>query len=230
MKSKNPNLAQKLAIRKAPKWIVFAITAFLFAIALKILVNVTYLLPQNSQKPVDAIFVLGGSIEREIYVAELANPYPDLPILISRGSDTPCLQKIFLRLQARMENVWLEDCANSTFENFLFGVPLIRHWGTHKVKVITSSTHLPRAQWMAQIQFGAQGIAVEIALADGQGIPGNQESTLKTVLDLTRSIVWGGLAQVISPTCSKVRELSQFNLKDWGGKPYRCERNLRFFR
>jgi uncharacterized SAM-binding protein YcdF (DUF218 family) len=202
---------------------------FILAIAIKILFNIVYLLPQNTLKPADAIFVLGGSIQREIYVAEIANRYPDLPILISRGSDTPCIQKIFLKLQARMNNVWIENCANSTFENFFFGVPIIRQWGTHKVKIITSSTHLPRAQWMAQVQFGAQGIATEVELADGPGVPANQESTRKTILDLTRSILWSGLSPVISPYCSDLVELINFNEKDWLNKPYHCEHNRRFF-
>lgn len=229
MKAKKPDLAQKLTRKKYQKWILSAAIAFLLAIALKVLFNVIYYLPQNAQKPADAIFVLGGSIRREIYAAEIADRFPDIPILISRGSDTPCIQKIFLKFQARMNNVWIENCANSTFENFLFGVPLIRHWKTHKVMVITTSTHLPRAQWMAQIQFGAHGIAVEMVLADGHGIPGNQESTAKTFLDLTRSLVWSGLAQIISPSCSAVVELSKFNPKDWHNKPYRCEYYPRLF-
>lgn len=37
-------------------------------------------------QPVDAFFVLGGSIQREIYVAQLDQKYPEIPILISQGS------------------------------------------------------------------------------------------------------------------------------------------------
>jgi len=188
----------------------------------------TYQLPQNASKPVDAILVLGGSIQREIYAAQLSNRYPDVPILISRGSTDGCIQQIFLRLQARRKNIWLEKCATSTFENFFFSVPIIRHWGTHKVKVITSPTHLPRAQWMAEIQLGAQGIAVEMDLAKEKGIPGNRESKAKTTLDLTRSLLWAVFAQVISPPCSDVIELINVNLGDSTPQRSRCEHNQDF--
>ena len=35
-----------------------------------------------ASRPVDAFFVLGGSIQRKIYVAQLAQKYPEIPILI----------------------------------------------------------------------------------------------------------------------------------------------------
>ena len=228
MKPRKHNLTQRLNQRKQQKWIVFALIVFCCAIAIKIAFNVIYLLPQNRLKSPDVIFVLGGSIQRENYAAKLANLYPELPILISKGSHAPCIHKIFLKLQSRMNNVWLENCAHSTFENFLFGVPIIRHWGAHKVMIITSATHLPRAQWMAQIQLGAQGIAVEIKLAKETGIPGNQESKLKTVLDITRSILWSGFAQFISPPCFDVTELNKFKAQDWLNKPYQCEYTPRY--
>ncbi|MGB3208787.1 MAG: hypothetical protein WBB28_27670 [Crinalium sp.] len=42
-----------------------------------------------ASRPVDAFFVLCGSIQREIYVAQLAQKYPEIPILISQGSQEP---------------------------------------------------------------------------------------------------------------------------------------------
>jgi uncharacterized SAM-binding protein YcdF (DUF218 family) len=228
MKPQKHNLSQRLNRKKRQKWLIFALIIFCCAIALKIAFNLIYLLPQNTMRSPDVIFVLGGSIQRENYAAKLANLYPDLPILISKGSHAPCVYQIFLKLQSRMNNVCLETCANSTFGNFFFGVPIIRHWGAHKVMLITSPTHLPRAQWMAQIQLGTQGIAVEIKLTNEPGIPGNQESKLKTALDITRSILWSGFAQLISPPCFDVTELIKFNSQDWQNKPYQCEYRPRY--
>jgi hypothetical protein len=37
----------------------------------------------SASKPLDAFLVLGGSIQREIYVAELAKKTPKIPILIA---------------------------------------------------------------------------------------------------------------------------------------------------
>jgi len=48
-----------------------------------------------SSKPIDVFFVLGGSIKREMYVAELAQKYPQIPILISSGSKDPCICTFF---------------------------------------------------------------------------------------------------------------------------------------
>lgn len=182
-----------------------------------------------SSKAVDAFFVLGGSIKREIYVAELAQKYPQIPILISSGSKDPCILLIFQRQTAPMENVWLEKCADSTFDNFYYSIPILRQWGVRKVKLITSTTHLPRAKLMAQILLGSHGMWVSPDIIQEQGIPGNREYWWKTTLDVTRSILWAPISQVIKPQCSDVIKLNQVNLQDWQTRGFKCERqgNLR---
>ncbi len=177
-----------------------------------------------SSKPVDAFFVLGGSIKREMYVAQLAQKYPKVPILISSGSKDPCIWLIFERQYAPMQRVWLEKCADSTFDNFYYSIPILREWGVHKVKLITSTTHLPRAKLMAQILLGAQGMWVEPDIIQETGIPGNREYWWKTGLDVTRSIFWAVISQVIKPQCSRVTQLSEVNLQEWENRSFKCER------
>ncbi len=172
---------------------------------------------------VDAFLVLGGSISREIYVAQLVKQYPASKVLISQGSQDPCILLIFQREAAPIDHVWLEHCADSTFDNFYFNIPILRQWGVRKVKLITSSTHLPRAKWMAQILLGAQGIWVEVDTIDEQGIPGNQESLLKTGLDLTRSLIWAVLSQRIQPQCSQLKPLTAVDLEAWRQSDFKCE-------
>ena len=186
--------------------------------------HLTLILHLNSSKPVDAFFVLGGSIRREIYVAQLAKRYPGTPILISQGSKDPCILLIFKREEARLEKVWLEKCADSTFGNFFFGVPILHRLGVHKVKLITSSTHLPRAQWLSQILLGARGIWVDLEIVEEQGVPGNHESTIKTALDVTRSLLWAPFSQIISPPCWSITKLEKVNLQKWRKKGFECER------
>jgi uncharacterized SAM-binding protein YcdF (DUF218 family) len=188
------------------------------------LIVTTITLVFASVQPVDGFFVLGGSIRREIYIAQIAKQYPLTPILISHGSAEPCIRLIFERELADIQNVWLEKCANSTFENFYYGMPILQHWGVHKVKMITSPTHLPRAKWMAQILFGAHGIWVEVEVVPEKGVPGNRESWLKTGLDITRSILWAGLSQIIHPQCSNVIKLSQVDIPAWQMQGFKCER------
>ena len=176
-----------------------------------------------ASKPVDAFLVLGGSITREIYVAELARKNPEIPILISQGSQDPCIWLIFQDKNASRKKVWLEKCALNTFGNFYFSLPILRQWGVQKLKLITSATHLPRAKWMAQIILGAHGIWVEPEIVPEAGIPGNEEFMFQTALDVTRSILWAVLSQIIEPKCGKVTRLMDINIESWPDSGFKCE-------
>jgi len=187
------------------------------------LICTTITLVFASSGPVDAFFVLGGSIRREIYVAQQAKQYPQTPILISHGSPDPCLWIIFQREAVNLQKIWLEKCANSTFENFYYGIPILHSWGVHKVKLITSPTHLPRAKWMAKILLGAHGIWVDFEIVQEQGIPGNREFWWKTGLDLTRSLFWAILSQIIQPQCANAIALSNVDMSVWQHRGFKCE-------
>jgi DUF218 domain len=177
----------------------------------------------NATKPVDSILVLGGSINREIYVAKIAKRHPQIPILISQGSKDPCIFLIFSRYNASPERVWLEKCAKNTFENFTFSVPILANWQVHHVKLITSQTHLPRSKWMAQIFFGLRGIWVETDIAPEKGIPGNHESKLKTILDVSRSILWTLFFRPEQSKCNDIIALKDVDLDTWFQQGFRCE-------
>ncbi len=177
----------------------------------------------SATKPVDAILVLGGSIRREIYAAQLAKQFPQVPILISQGSTDPCIRLIFERAQAPIDQVWLEHCAKSTFGNFYFGVPILRQWQVHKVRLITSGNQATRAQLLAQILLGAHGISVETDVVQEVGIPGNRESLLKTGLDMTRSLGWAVMSQFYSPSCVSVLPLKSVDIQVWRKQKFVCE-------
>lgn len=179
---------------------------------------------QNAQQPIDAYLVLGGSITREIYVAQVARANPDIPIIISKGSDDPCILLIFEKEAARLDNTWLETCANSTFGNFFFSIPILKSWGVKKVEVITSDTHLPRAGIMAKINLIAQGIAVDVnGIPEVDGIPGNHENNLKTQLDIARSLLWAWAGQFVNPPCDKVIKLTDVDFNSWQQRGFSCE-------
>ena len=189
---------------------------------LSLIVNSTIKLYFNSLKPVDAYLVLGGSITREIYISKIADP--NIPIIISKGSDDPCIFYIFQREKVSMDNVWLEKCADSTFGNFFFSIPILKKWGVHKVKVVTSDTHLPRAEIMAKIFLYSQGLALDLeTVTEKRGIPGNHENTIKTILDVTRSLLWTLPAQLINPPCNNLVKLSEIDLNWWKNQGFGCE-------
>ncbi len=189
-------------------WLIFDTVALIFA----------------SAQRTDAFFVLGGSVEREIYVANLAKENPKTPVLISSGSEDPCIRLIFQeQAVSELQNVWLEKCANSTFGNFYYGIPIFKRLGVHKVKLITSGTQVLRAKLMAQILMGTHGIWVEMEIAPEYGIPANQESWLKTGIDVTRSLLWAPLSLVIYPQCPQVVKLIDVDINQPQYRGFKCE-------
>jgi uncharacterized SAM-binding protein YcdF (DUF218 family) len=223
---KKLDLRRRLSRKDRQRLYKLMLLASLGTLLASLLFNLLVRLPLNASSPQEAIFVLGGSIKREIYAAQLAKQSPNLPILISQGSRDPCIWRIFQQATPRLERVWLEKCANSTFENFFFSVPILRHWRVHKVLLVTSYTHLPRAKWMGQILLGAQGIAVDIHVVGGPDIPGNRESWWKTGLDVTRSLIWAVFSQLIQPPCSQVIQLSAVDMEAWRDRDFVCESSI----
>lgn len=230
MKKQKLDLSRHLSWKKKSRLFRFILLGISGFIVISLIVNLAIRLPRNLTQSVDAILVLGGSVQREIYATQLANEYPKIPILISQGSREPCIVDLFRFSATRQSNVWLEKCANSTFQNFFFAVPILKSWGVHKVKVVTSPTHLPRAEWLAKIHLAAQGMAVEMDIVRETGIPGNNESSLKTGIDISRSLIWGILSQIIYPYCWDVTELLKVDLKNWSNQNYQCESRLRLYK
>ncbi len=180
-------------------------------------------LQANARAPVDTLLVLGGSIRREIHVAERLSDYPDTRVLISNGSPAPCVWLLFQRDRVPMERVWLERCASNTFGNFYFCAPILADWQSRHVRLITSETHLPRALWLAQIHLGARGIWVDLEVAEEIGVPGNWETWWKTALDVTRSLVWALVGQVWPVECDRVQPLAEVDLQAWRERGFKCE-------
>ena len=212
--------------KKAFLWrsLKFGLIIITTALSVSLAFNVLVKLPRNAQSSADGILVLGGSVSREIYAAKLARQNPQIPILIAKGSPDPCIYWVFERTPASMNNVWLEICSSSTFANFVYGIPILKTWNVHKVKLITSGTHIRRSKWLAKILLGSQGIWVDLTIAPEKGVPGNTEFLLKTIADLTRSVVWAFLGQVIEPHCSQVYPLNSVDLSLWRDRNFSCER------
>lgn len=181
------------------------------------------ILHQAARTAPDALLVLGGSIQREIYVAKIAGGEDRPPILISQGSPDPCIWLVFQRADSALENVWLEKCARSTFGNFVMALPVLEQWQARHVQVVTSASHLPRAGWLGKILLGSHGIWVEVAIATETGIPGNQESWLKTSLDVVRSLGWAVVSQVYQPRCSQIVPLAELDWPSWQRRGFQCE-------
>ncbi len=216
------NFKNWFRVKRRLDWLRFGLFGLGFLLFTWLLI-ITFKLQTAASGPTGAFFVLGGGIRREMYVAELAKQYPETPILISQGSEDPCILLVFQREQAPIRQVWLEKCADSTFDNFYFNIPLLHKWGVRKVKLITSITHLPRAKWMAQILLGAHGIWVEPDIIEEQST-GHPVAVVKTGIDIARSAVWAILSQFIQPKCTKSLALADVDLEAWRNSDFKCER------
>ncbi|MEM8639231.1 MAG: YdcF family protein [Cyanobacteria bacterium P01_G01_bin.54] len=180
-------------------------------------IALTSQLYRHAQAPTDAILVLGGSIRREIHAAHLAKQFPEIPILISGGSPTPCISLLFEREQASLAQVYGDRCAQNTWGNFYHSTPILRSWQARHVRLVTSKSHLPRALWMARLHLGIHGIWVEPDLVIETGQPGNREHPLKTALDLLRtagSAIWS-LFEAARPHCPLMRPPPATDWASW---------------
>ena len=190
------------------RWLRYVALGLLTAVAIITFTTLGHLW-QAQRSPNDAYLVLGGSIRREMYMAELASTWPQpQPILVSAGSMDPCIRLLFEQAEADLEQVWLENCAHSTFSNFVYSVPILERLGARHITLVTSGSHTDRAVTMARILLGARGIWVEPLIVDEIGIPGNRGTALKTTLDVSRSLLWAIVTQVYKPTCDRVTPLA----------------------
>jgi uncharacterized SAM-binding protein YcdF (DUF218 family) len=214
----------KQSRRKRQNQWQIVISAFMMLVGLTLCLTFSHSIWQEPAGEVDALLVLGGSIQREIYAAKLVKQHPDTPVLISSGSDDPCILLIFQRERSPINSVWLERCAQSTFDNFYFALSILRRWNVRKVQLITSATHLPRARWLAQIILGSHDIWVTVETVPETGVPGNRENGFKTAFDVGRGIVWAGMSRVRMPqVCRDVVPLADVNLERWQQRGFKCE-------
>ncbi|MFZ4665108.1 MAG: YdcF family protein [Prochlorotrichaceae cyanobacterium] len=210
----------KSLYRQRFAWLIGAIVVLLLGWS-TIVIQVWH----HTQAPIDGVLVLGGSIRREMYIA--AAPNIPRPIVISGGSPYYCIQKVFDRYQADPTDVWIEPCATSTFENFEFAAPILQQLQVKHLRLVTSSNHIYRAEKLGKIMLGFRGIAVESFVVPEIGIPANQESRLKTVLDLSRGILWGLFSPILPPkTCAGLIRLS--DLQNQTIAPAPCESQAGF--
>ena len=145
-----------------------------------------YKIKQALLKP-EAIFVLGGHEEREKFAAQLAQDHPSLHIWVSSGSPPAYAKRIFEHYDVDGDRLHLDYKAQDTVTNFTSIVGDFKQENIDSVYLITSENHMHRAQIIAQIVFGSQGIAVKPMSVPSDNPP---ESKLKCVRDGFRSVWW----------------------------------------
>jgi uncharacterized SAM-binding protein YcdF (DUF218 family) len=142
---------------------------------------------ENTWIQPQAIFILGGEEEREIFGAKFAQTHPELPVWISSGAPPKYAKKVFKKAGVSADNLHLDYRAIDTVTNFTTLVNRFKSKGITSVYLITSDDHLPRARVIGEIVFGSKGIKVKpITFESGR----DSEPIQKTVRDGFRSILW----------------------------------------
>lgn len=135
----------------------------------------------------EAVFVLGGHEEREKFAAELAQQHPNLDIWVSSGSPPAYAEHIFEHYGVDGDRLHLDYQAQDTVTNFTSLVEELKKQDIDSVYLVTSENHMERAQIVAQIIFGSQGIAIKPVAVPSDNPP---EGKIKCLRDGLRSILW----------------------------------------
>lgn len=195
---------------------IFVLMSFVGTVALR---AVQLLVAAN--KPVQAFLALGGSAYSEVYLARRAKECPQAGILVSGGSEDPCVYLIFQKHGAPMENVWLEHCAGNTFENLYYSLAILDRWRVQKIVLVTDAPHSVRALPMAQILLGSRGIWVDLELIPE--VLSQPASNTEKLLGIALSAGGALLCQFFQPHCVQVSHLSEVDMVYWNKHGFYCQ-------
>ena len=155
----------------------------------------------------EAIFVLGGAEERELFAAKLAQQHPELPIWVSSGSSEWYTQRVFGKAGIQPNRLHIDRRAVDTVTNFTSLVDELQSQGIDSVYLITSDNHMRRARVIGEIVFGSRGIVMKpLAVPSGR----KPEPIEKSLRDGVRAILW----VTTGHTGATLRDASE-NIKEW---------------
>jgi uncharacterized SAM-binding protein YcdF (DUF218 family) len=135
----------------------------------------------------EAIFVLGGAEERELYAAKIAQQHPEIPIWVSSGSSEWYTEKIFAKAGIERKRLHIDRRAVDTVTNFTTLVDELQAQGIDSVYLITSDDHMRRARVIGEVVFGSRAIVIKpLSVPSGR----QSEPLEKALRDGARAILW----------------------------------------
>jgi uncharacterized SAM-binding protein YcdF (DUF218 family) len=135
----------------------------------------------------EIILVLGGESTRERFAAELAQIDPTLEVWVSSGLLPGDALPIFRAAAISDSRVRLDYQATDTVTNFTTLLPKLKQRQIRHLYLVTSDYHMPRANAIAAIVLGSQGIAFTSVAVPTIYM---REARLKAIRDQGRAILW----------------------------------------
>ena len=167
------------------KFIIVAIIGFIVISLAIVPVKLAFAI-KTTPNP-QAILTLGGGHQREVFTAEFATLYPQLPIWVSTGSKEMRAREIFHRAGVDNRRVYIDRRATDTVTNFTTLVNDFKKQKIRHIYLITDDFHLPRAKAIAFWVLGSKGIAYTgVARTTDRPL----ESKSKIFRDILRSTFW----------------------------------------
>jgi len=161
--------------------------SFWFLVGLVIACWFGYLQLKSELLKPQALLVLGGATEREVFAAKFAQKHPQLPIWVSSGSNPEFAEWVFSEAGIKSDRLHLDYRAVDTVTNFTTLVDELKARGIESVYLITSDDHMRRAQIIGEIVLGSRGISFKpVAVPSGR----TPEPVEKAVRDGARAILW----------------------------------------
>jgi uncharacterized SAM-binding protein YcdF (DUF218 family) len=178
---------------KRYQFLYVTITACLLVLLSIISIQLARLAITQQQVPVpQAILTLGGGQEREQFAALFAQNHPSLEVWVSSGIRPDRSQAIFQAVGIPKARIHLDCRAVDTVTNFTSLVADLKQKNVRHLYLITADFHMNRAQTIATLVLGSQGITftpipIPHLSPNRQHAP---ESWPRTLRDSGRAILW----------------------------------------
>jgi uncharacterized SAM-binding protein YcdF (DUF218 family) len=177
----------KLFCRKRWKSRFFSLVSCAFLLLPLIIIPVRLAIASYQAPEPQAILTLGGGGEREEFTAQFAKYYPSLEIWVSSGLPPQLARPIFRAAAIPDSRVHLDNRAVDTVTNFTSLVADFKRRHFQHVFLITSDFHMPRAQAIATIVLGSQGITfTPVSIPSEKPV----ESEFHILRDVGRALLW----------------------------------------
>lgn len=203
-------IAMSIRLARVVRFLLLLGVAVLATVMIAIPIRISITQTQLPQP--QAILMLGGGIEREMFTAKFAQQHPNLPLWISTGS--LITEKIFAKANIDSQRVHYDNRATDTITNFTTIVQRLQNHEIRHVYLITSDYHMPRSRAIGTIVLGSRGIIFTPVEVPSQK---ESEATIRIIRDVGRAFLWvftGWTGARFNPRLSSSNGIAEWCLEE----------------